>query len=141
MRNFDYFLSTDAVRKVLPDKSFAKALLQDAVMRLAFVKNSNLSEENAKYLLEDAYEALREAADAQLAISGFKSYSHEASIAYLQKFKELSSTELERFDALRKKRNDVKYYAKKAISVEARQAIEFADQLLLKLKIVIEKQL
>ena len=44
-----------------------------------------LQKAKPKYILENAYEAMREAADSVLYVDGFKSFSHEASIIYLAK--------------------------------------------------------
>ena len=61
--------------------------------------------------LENAYEAMREAADALLYLDGFKSYSHEASIAYLLR-KGFGESEIIEIDRFRKIRNGIKYYGR-----------------------------
>lgn len=109
MNDFEFYLNEGDVKKRKQDKELAKSLLKDAAER--FQKASKLdAEEFAKMIFENIYDALRDMLDALLAVDGYKSYSHEASIAYLAKYG-LSSliSELDNFRALR---NSSKYYGK-----------------------------
>ena len=133
MKEFTYFVQKGDVKKQSVDKLLATSLAKDAVHRLEYATNQKLTENNAKYVLENAYEALREFADALLHLEGYKSYSHEASIAFLKKF-QLTESELNQFDTLRKKRNGSKYYGETADIIEAKEVLQFANTLLPKLK-------
>ena len=57
------------------------------------------------------YDAIRDILDALLAADGYKSYSHEASIAYLRKYSFEDST-LQELDDFRYLRNSSKYYGR-----------------------------
>jgi len=119
MFDFEYFIRRKDVVKRWIDTNLAKGLLEDAKDRFPF--GEKILDEKPKYAFENAYEAVRELADALLALEGWKSFSHEASISFLQKFSDLSKTELEILDGIRKKRNDSKYYGK---TVDKNQAVE-----------------
>ena len=134
MKEFAYFVQNGDVKKQSADKLLATSLAKDAVHRLQYATAQKLTESNAKYIMENAYEALRELADALLHLEGYKSYSHEASIAFLKKFPLLTESELNQFDILRKKRNGSKYYGEAADIMEAKEALQFANSLLIKLK-------
>jgi len=134
MKEFAFFIQKGEVKRESPDKPLVISLAKDAVHRLEYATNQKLTESNCKYVLENAYEALRELADALLHLEGYKSYSHEASIAFLRKFSSLTESELNQFDTLRKKRNGSKYYGEAADVLEAKEALQFANTLLPKLK-------
>jgi len=132
MKDFEMFAETDCVKKQPPDYNLANSLLDDSVKRMKYARLSKLTEENAKYIYENIYESLREAADAILAINGFKSFSHEATISFLQKFKEFSAEEISDFGRMRKKRNGMKYYGRYCSVEDAKEAAEVAEKLLKK---------
>ncbi|GEM_PF-495758 len=133
MKNFEIFIQEGDVKEQPSDSNLAKSLVDDSTYRIKYAKNSKLIEENAKYIYENVYESLREAADSILAIKGFKSFSHEASISFLQRFKNFSADEISEFDRMRKKRNGMKYYGKKCSAAEVKEAAEFAEKLLKKI--------
>jgi uncharacterized protein (UPF0332 family) len=125
MKEFEYYLKKGDVLKRQPDKRLAKALAEESSQRLTHAKSLKLSDANAKYILEHAYEAAREIADAVLYTQGFKSYSHEATISYFQG--KLSAREIDIFDRLRKKRNGIKYYGENVTTEEAKDALVFVE--------------
>ncbi|OGX02024.1 MAG: hypothetical protein A2062_05020 [Omnitrophica WOR_2 bacterium GWA2_44_7] len=133
MKDFEVFVQEGDVKKQPSDSNLAKSLVDDSKDRLQYAKNSKLVEESAKYVYENVYESLREAADSILAIKGFKSFSHEASISFLQRFKDFSANEISEFDRMRKKRNGMKYYGKTCSAAEVKDSIEFAEKLLKKI--------
>ena len=109
MNDFEFYLNEGDVRKRKPDMELAKSLLNDAKYRIE--KASKLDvKEFSKMVFENFYDALRDMLDALLAADGYKSYSHEAAIAYLKKYGLSALTqELDSFRALR---NASKYYGK-----------------------------
>lgn len=133
MKDFDSFVQSGDVKKQPPDKNLSDSLIRDSIKRLEYAKSSGLTEEHAKYVYEDVYESLREAADSILFIKGFKSFSHEAAISFLRRFSEFSAGEVAEFDRMRFKRNGMKYYGKPCPINDAKEAIEFAENLLKKL--------
>lgn len=133
MKDFRLFVVSGDVKKQMPDVHLSDSLVKDSISRMKYAKSSALSEESAKFIYENIYEALRETADSILIVSGFKSFSHEANISFLQRFEEFSSAEIKEFDRMRMKRNGMKYYGKPCPVSDAKEAIEFADKLLKKL--------
>src|SRR3989344_7770943 len=96
VKEFTYFLKQNVVKRQAPDANLARATYSESVERLALAKRL-LRSEKAKYVLENTYEAMREAADAVLYKKGFKSYSHEASISFLKSIG-FTEQELREFD-------------------------------------------
>ncbi len=120
MRSFAYFLDAREAKRATPDKALARSLINDMEERLEKLARLDVAE-FSKFIFENAYDAIRDFADAILTIDGFKSYSHEASIAYLQKYG-FDSFMLELMDKFRYKRNMPKYQGYK-ISVEEAKEI------------------
>jgi len=81
MRDFKFFIQKKDVKKQSIDRNLANSLVKDSFERFNYYKTLNLTEQNAKYVLENVYESLREIADAILTLEGWKSYFHEATIA------------------------------------------------------------
>ena len=92
-----------------------------------------INSEPPKFALENAYEAIREMADAYLYKDGFKSFSHEASIIYLEKLK-MPASLVAKADWLRKRRIGIKYYGEDATMEEAQEAILIAEEMFKRLK-------
>ena len=130
VREFEFFVQRGEVKKQAIDKNLAAANRKESVERLELAKVL-LKMKKYKYALENAYEAAREYADAFLYEKGYKSYSHEASIAFLLKegFSGRIILELDRF---RKIRNDIKYYGKDCEESDAIAAIQLAESLIQK---------
>lgn len=134
MADFEYFIAKGDVKRQTKNEILAKALLRGSADRLSFIKRLGLSEENAKYIVENSYDVIRELIEARLSIDGFKSYSHEATILFLKKFPEFKESEISFIDNLRKIRNGIKYYGKEAHVNEAKTALNFLNSVLLRLK-------
>ncbi len=131
MREFQFYVQTQAVKKQSPDKHLAHATARDSTERLAMAK-SILLPQKPKYAFENAYEAVREMIDAILFLEGYKSYSHEASVAYLSHLG-FSFSDIQAVDRLRKKRNDIKYYGGNVDDKEAGEAIGIAEDIIKRL--------
>jgi len=121
MKEFEYFIGTKEVKKTTPNPFLAKSLVLDMQQR---IKDASVLNMNAfpKIVFETVYDALRDFCDALLALDGYKSYSHEASIAYLRK-EGFDIAFISEFDAKRRKRNDSKYEGVK-IDIEDVAAIK-----------------
>jgi uncharacterized protein (UPF0332 family) len=130
VKEFDFFVRKGDVRKQKPDHNLSKATLREGVERLAFVRKLKAK---PKYVLENAYEAMREAADALLYHDGYKSYSHEASILYCGT-RGFAETELRAFDRFRNIRNGIKYYGRDCTESDARDALALAEKLVPKIQ-------
>ena len=110
MKPFESFLNGKEVKKSSANKILAKALIGDMKTRLK--ENWDLNEkEKPKTIFENIYEAIRCFCDALIAIDGFKSYSHEASISYLLK-KDFDIATVKKLDDFRFKRNGSRYYGR-----------------------------
>lgn len=120
MRKFDFYLKENSVKKVSPDPELAISLMNDSRERFRSAEKLG-TKEFSKIIFENVYDALRDILDAILAVRGFKSYSHEASIAFLEKegIEEPLTLELDNFRHLR---NSSKYYDK-SVSVDSAEEI------------------
>jgi len=116
-----------------PNEAEASSLMRQAQEWLADLRKLPLSEKSASFRLESAYEAIREAMQAFFAQYGFKSYSHEAVIAYSLGHAHISEGEAAEADRYRELRHDINYRARKVNAGEARQAIRFASRLVRRL--------
>jgi hypothetical protein len=130
--DFQYYVSSGHVKKQSPNKSLAISTFKEAQERYATYA-SVFGRLNAKYILENAYEATREAADALLYLDGFKSLSHEASIAYLRT-KGFSESDIRDFDRFRAIRNGIKYYGKGCDEKDAQEALQLAEKIINRVK-------
>ena len=136
--DFEYYLSKGVVKRKRVDISLAESLLKAAKDRFNFAKS--LAETKPKYALENAYEAVIEIIDALMALKGFKSWSHEANIAFLRKFG-FSENEIRRLDVSRSKRHGSKYYGVEFSATEVKNEIEFLEEIFEKIVNLIEEGL
>ena len=132
VKEFEYFLNKNEVKKQKPNINLSKATLKDSFERLELSK-SLLRKAKPKYVLENAYESMRVASDSLLYLEGFKSFSHEASIVYLLK-KGISEQDVIEFDRFRKIRNGIKYYGGDCDEFDAESAIKLAEKILYNIK-------
>lgn len=117
MMQFEYFLKKGDVKKASIDKELAKSLIKDMKDRI----NKSLmldAKVFSKMIFENIYDALRDFCDAILALEGYKSYSHQASIVFLSKI-HFNDVLIQEIDQFRQKRNDSKYYGKSVSQEDA----------------------
>lgn len=136
MIEFRQFLKQNKVMKREKDPLLAKSLQSDAEERM---ESTHIKLLKAKFKFEQAYESVRELADAFLAKDGYKTYSHEAALAYLKEIGIVNEAELERLDLCRKKRNDLKYYGKDLAEQEVQYLNGFLTEIFKRIKNKIEK--
>ena len=136
VKDFEFFLKKGEVKKQSPNRNLTYSTFKDSLERLEFAKQL-VHQTKSKYVLENAYEAMREAADSLLYLRGFKSFSHEASIIYLIKegFNEQDVIELDRFRIIR---NGIKYYGKDCDKSDAELSIKLADKVVNKIKEILK---
>jgi len=139
VHDFEYYLKNKLVKKSSKDVEEAKALSRRAGERLKYVRAQEITDENAAFIFEDVYEAMREAIQSLMAIEGFKPYSHEVLVSFLNKFysAEFSSHEINSFDRYRIIRNNVVYRASSVNKRETERALEFALEIIAKIKSVL----
>ena len=139
MKEFEYYLKKGDVRKVSKDIELAKSLRADLIERSEKALKLDVKE-YSKIIFENVYDSLREFCDVLLALDGYKSYSHEASISYLKKYGFLD-LDLMRLDRFRYKRNSSKYYGKKIVIEDAEDIKEFYLKIINRIKELINKNL
>lgn len=134
MKSFNEYVKERKVRTASPDPAEARSLLEQARARLNDVRSLPLQEKNASFRFEDAYESLREAVQAFMALEGFKPYSHEAIVAYAHEKHLLNEREIFTFDRYREQRNDINYRGQRISVDEAKQIISFSRKIILRLE-------
>lgn len=138
MKEFEDFMKTGEVRLQEKNKILASALIKSSEKGLRFIKKLEINEENSEHIVADIYDIIRELIEAKLALEGYKSYSHEANILFLKKFKQFNESEINFIDNLRKLRNGIKYYGKEASPEDAEKTLKFMNSVLPKLNKLIE---
>ena len=108
---FKDFIKRGEVREGSPDHELSKSLIKIGKLRMRNLEKENITDENSFSVVEDSYEAVKELIDALMALRGYKSYSHEASIEFLNDFysNKVPAHIINRIDRYRKIRNDIKY--------------------------------
>ena len=140
INSFENYLKGGFVRKKTSDSEEAKALLEKAKNRLEYTKSREVNDKTSQFVLEDAYESIRESAQALLSIKGFKPYSHEATIAFIKKFysSDFNEEEVHKFDRFRQLRNDSFYKAKPIINEDAKSSVLFAVEFINKVNLLLK---
>jgi hypothetical protein len=141
MKSFDSFVQEGKVRKGSKNISQARSLMVQAELRFADVKSLKFSEKNASFRFEDVYESVREAVQACMALQGFKPYSHEAVVAFAQKYTLLQEQEISLFDRFRKMRNNIAYRGERVTIAEVKEILMFAKNVLPKIKNVFKQKI
>jgi len=135
IRPFNSFIEENKVKKIIPNFETAKSLIRRSESFLKFCESAAVSEETAPAVFINAYEAAREAGQSLLCKAGFKPFSHEAIISFLnEKYPQLDKSLLHTFDKFRELRNRIVYDADKVSIDEAKEAIDFARKLIGKIK-------
>ncbi len=97
------------VKEIVPNKERAKSMRDLAVKRMESVKRRRETDA-PEFILEDYYEIIKELITSLLFVKGFKSYSHECLISFLNEFyPQFSEIELKLIDQMRQTRNDLLY--------------------------------
>jgi len=124
MKPFEYYVKNNEVRTTIINEKEIFSLVEDAYRRFTYFSNETITEINAKFVFENIYESIRELLDAILHKKGYKSYSHQASIAFAHEQNLLSQKDAFILDKLRDLRNKSKYYGKNINPIEAKSNIE-----------------
>lgn len=136
IQQFNYYLKQGLVKREALNTELSASLLRKAERRLKRVRAQKISDENADLAFEDIYESAREAAQALMAVRGYKPISHEAVIAFLEEFYKdnFSNYELAMLDRYRKLRNLSVYEARSVTKIDAEVALATATEMLNKIK-------
>jgi len=142
INSFESYLKLGKARRKTPDSEKAKALLKQSLDRLDYVKVKDINKKTAKFIFEDAYEAIREAAQSLMSLKGFKTYSHEATISFIRDFHKSNFNEgdIHKFDRFRKLRHDSVYRAVPVTEYDAKSSLDFAKNFVKKIKSLMNKE-
>ena len=138
MKPFEYFIETGEVKEVSKNPALARSLIKDLLDRTKDIKLLDISK-FSKIVFENIYDALRDFADAILAIDGYKSYSHQASFAYLLRYN-FDEPSLDLLDKFRYKRNGSKYYGERISKEEAEEIFNFYEKIEQRIKEIAKKR-
>ena len=108
-------LEDKIVRRTIKDTELSNSLKETAIDRIEqYAEKIELTDNNARFVLEEYYEAIIELIHALLSKHGFKCYNHECSVEFLREFyqEKLSESEIQFIHNLRKFRNKIKYAGK-----------------------------
>lgn len=126
MKPFREFVEEGKVRKGSLRHAEAHSLLEQSYERMEDLLSLPLTEKNASFRFEDAYESIREALQSFLALEGYKPYSHEAIVSFAFERQLLPEPKIMQIDRYREMRNDINYRGKKVSVEEAKEAVAFA---------------
>lgn len=104
---FEDCIANKQVKKIVPNKGIAASLHELATLRLLHVNGLV----HATLKVEAYYEIMKELITALLALHGFKSYSHECLIHFVQKeySSDFTGKDLHLMEQLRVMRHDIAY--------------------------------
>jgi uncharacterized protein (UPF0332 family) len=141
INSFEYYITEGKAKKQTPNPAEAAALLKKAKYRIEYSKDKPLDEKTAQFALEDAYEAMREAAQSLMAIKGYKPYSHEATISFIKQYhkNDFTEEEIRKFDRFRQIRNNSVYSATTVTTTDAEACITLSSIIIRKVETLIIK--
>jgi hypothetical protein len=131
MRKFEEFLEKGIVIKRFPDIRRSKSLKQEAKSRKLFldnmIKKLGITDENANYFIENAYDLLLELIRSILLTRGFSTSSHEAEVSYMRNLN-FTEHDVRFMNDLRYFRNGILYYGKRFDADYAKKVIGFVER-------------
>jgi|TARA_B100001971_G_C17971363_1_gene422561 uncharacterized protein (UPF0332 family) len=142
INSFENYLELGKVKRKTPDSEEAKALLEQSKERMEYTKLKDINQKTAKFVLQDSYEAAREAAQSLMSIHGFKPYSHEATISFIKKFYKdnFNEEDIHKFDHFRQLRNNSVYRAARVMEEDAKSSILFAKMVIQRVQLLLNKK-
>ena len=134
IQTFEFYLQKNKVVKISPNPETAQSLMNSVDERTKFLKTIDQSFPNM--IFETVYEIIRESINALMLLEGYKPYSHEVTISFLEKFHKNKFLEydLTTLNDLRIKRNNSFYQGEKISSEFAEKSIQFLEEILPKIK-------
>jgi len=133
---FEYYLKKGAVKKSRKDVEKAKSLLKKARKRMETADNIQVKD----FKLEFVYEAIIELIEALMSLEGYKSYSHEADIAFLRRLNFPENVIL-KLDEVRRNRHRSKYYGVELKADKTEELIKFCKDIFKKLEDLLENKI
>lgn len=133
LRKFEEFLKEGIVKRQRVDISRAVSLVQEAEKRKCFLTDAlnklGITDHNANYFIENAYDTMMELIRAKMFVDGFKAAglnAHEAEVSYLRKLA-FQESDVKFANELRYFRNGVVYYGKSLDAEYANKVMGFLD--------------
>jgi hypothetical protein len=140
LRSFKEFLKEGVVKKSTPDFLRVKSLVEEAARRKEFVHRligkMGVSDEDANYFVENAYDALIGLLRAKLLSVGLVASgkgAHEAEVAYMRELK-FSEADVRFMNSLRYFRNGILYYGERFDAEYAKKVLGFLEKVYPRLK-------
>ena len=121
---FENFIKMGLVKKRIINKNLATSLKKMAKFDLKFLERNKIDYISARKMVAGYYDVLRELLEALAAIKGYKIYSHEAFVYFLDENGD--GVMSKKFDRFRLIRNKINYYGRD-ISVE--EAKEYCSEI------------
>jgi len=138
INSFENYLKLGKAKRKTIDPEESKALFQKANGRFKYTKSKEITEITAQFILEDAYEVAREAAQSLMSLKGYKPYSHEATIAFIKDYyKEFTPEDINNFDRFRVLRNNSVYKAEPVSKEDAKTSLLFASKFIKKVESIL----
>jgi|GEM_PF-6917589 hypothetical protein len=135
MRELEHFLLKGDIRKYAKDTNLQKTLLKACHDRLLFIQSLAVTEQNARFILEEVFNCIIDGINANIVAEGFLSESDEASLAFLQKYSQkVAKTDMDFLERLLKTRDSVRKYGNPVNIIDAKQTVVFARRLVPQLK-------
>lgn len=129
MKKFEEFVEEGKVRTGQPSPAEADSLSRQAIKRFEQeIKDIEITEDNATFKFEDAYEVLRQVLQSHMAREGYKPYSHEAIIVFALEKDLLTEKEADELDRCRKMRNDIRYRGESTNPKRAERIVNLAEK-------------
>ncbi len=130
MHPFKFYVESSLVKKCSPDPGEAKAMMSRSIKRLEYITAQKIDENNASFLFEDIYEAMRESIHGIMVKRGYNPYSHEATVAFLEEFYRNFFGEklVADFNRYRIMRNNIMYRASYVNEEETKKALISAEK-------------
>ena len=139
MKTFEQYLKQGIVIKITPDRNRAASLVEEAKKRKAFleqvINKIQINDDNANYIVENAYDVLIQLIRAKLLMGGYKASgegAHAAEVSFMKKLS-FEESDIRFMDNLRNFRNMIKYYGKRFDMDYAKRVLDFMDRIFSKL--------
>ncbi|MFP4046088.1 MAG: hypothetical protein ACLFS3_03440, partial [Candidatus Aenigmatarchaeota archaeon] len=82
MKSIENYIEEDRIKKVTIDKGKSEGLMERSRKRFKETEKRDISDENSFLVLENVYESIRESIESLMALEGYKSSDHVATIAW-----------------------------------------------------------
>ncbi len=135
LKKFDEYLKDGTARKQSPDKFRAKSLINESEdsykILLSFIDKIGIDDNNANYMIKNAYDIIMELIRAKMLSDGFSTTgkgAHEAEISYMIEIG-FSNKDVDFANDLRYFRNGILYYGKRFDKEYARKVLIFLKRI------------